>query len=856
MQQPFTARPARRKADEHQNASPGESSSSTCTIGGSSFSWKTRWLRRGVQAACFVLAVSQSVKLPGVLAVVSGDNVDQTVMMGVSPSVPGVQAAVNITEEARQSLWWGTYRPGLYFGTRPRLPNSIMTGLMWFGLQDYSGADNIRHGCEERDGFEKYGWLKHDGRRYGLQEIKDTKNNLDLTTEFLKFPGGEYGGSWGAKISGKPLREGEPMSVSLMYYVGMDSGDGFELEPLENNENTAKIHGATFDLGQYDVEITVNRGSFLGSKTSSMRNARVRVPPDHVWRVKDYTREILLQNVKQLQEKGIADALPHEFFALPNTMFGMDSPNIVILQMNFDTAFQFEVLFDSKASPERIDHAKLAVGLLGAEKDFDDRFESVFGLEAIGYNEKEVAFAKATMSNLIGGIGYFYGSSIVDRSPTYEEGENEHLEGPVARRPNPNPETLEPASLFTAVPSRSFFPRGFYWDEGFHQNLIGVWDNDLSLEIIKSWYNRQDENGWIQREQILGDEPRSRVPEEFQIQYPEHGNPPTLVTALCGFIDRVVEASHKTFGISSTDATGFASPHRDVTNRMLDMANDYLGELYPKLRTNYFWMRKTMQGSIREFGRMSRSRSEGYRWRGRTRSHTLTSGLDDYPRAEVPSIGELHVDLLSWIGFYAKQLTRIADLLDLPDDVDEYDDHYEAIKGNLEDLHWNEEKKMFCDLTVDENDESMYVCHKGYISLFPLALGLVDPKSEKLGHILDMIHNPDELWSPYGLRSLSKQDEYFGAGENYWRGPIWININYLVLRSLKTNYMVEGPYQERVKTIYNELRDNLIQNVYKEYERTGYVWEQYDEATGEGRRSHPFTGWTSMVVLMMTMGRA
>ena len=36
-----------------------------------------------------------------------------------------------------QDLLWGAYRPNLYFGLRPRLPQSLMTGLMWHGTQDF-----------------------------------------------------------------------------------------------------------------------------------------------------------------------------------------------------------------------------------------------------------------------------------------------------------------------------------------------------------------------------------------------------------------------------------------------------------------------------------------------------------------------------------------------------------------------------------------------------------------------------------------------------------------------------------------------------------------------------------------------
>lgn len=90
---------------------------------------------------------------------------------------------------------------------------------------------------------------------------------------------------------------------------------------------------------------------------------------------------------------------------------------------------------------------------------------------------------------------------------------------------------------------------------------------------------------------------------------------------------------------------------------------------------------------------------------------------------------------------------------------------------------------MYCDQALQDN-KPVHVCHKGYLSLFPMTLGLLPADSPKLGAILDIIENEDELWSPYGLRSLSASDPIFGTGENYWRGPIWININYLTLQSL------------------------------------------------------------------------
>jgi mannosyl-oligosaccharide glucosidase len=37
-----------------------------------------------------------------------------------------------------ESLLWGPYRPNLYFGVRPRIPKSLMTGLMWGKIETYT----------------------------------------------------------------------------------------------------------------------------------------------------------------------------------------------------------------------------------------------------------------------------------------------------------------------------------------------------------------------------------------------------------------------------------------------------------------------------------------------------------------------------------------------------------------------------------------------------------------------------------------------------------------------------------------------------------------------------------------------
>lgn len=106
-------------------------------------------------------------------------------------------------------LYWGTYRSNLYFGMKTRSPKSPVVGLMWFEQSLYETVlewqhpvPKIRHWCDQGDDIIKYGWLKHDGRNFGIQEI--IENKFMFNTSFVKRAGGSNGGDWSARITAIP----------------------------------------------------------------------------------------------------------------------------------------------------------------------------------------------------------------------------------------------------------------------------------------------------------------------------------------------------------------------------------------------------------------------------------------------------------------------------------------------------------------------------------------------------------------------------------------------------------------------------------------------------------------------------
>jgi len=222
-----------------------------------------------------------------------------------------------------------------------------------------------------------------------------------------------------------------------------------------------------------------------------------------------------------------------------------------------------------------------------------------------------------------------------------------------------------------------------------------------SLEMIESWINLMDEKGWIAREQILGEEARSRVPEQFQVQYPHFANPPTLIMSLMNIFekDQILEMKFDSADISMNDLENIRNaPLVDAEGTQMRM-----NAIFQKLKKQFKWFKTTQWGDIDSYGREEMDVAYGFRWRGRKDVHTLTSGLDDYPRADAPHPGELHVDLMSWMALYSKLLAKFAKMLNIPSEEKTFMKEHENILKSMNLLHWDESSGVFCDLSVDEN---------------------------------------------------------------------------------------------------------------------------------------------------------
>ena len=551
------------------------------------------------------------------------------------------------------------------------------------------------------------------------------------------------------------------------------------------------------------------------------------------------------------------------------------------------------------------------------------------------------------LSNMLGSITRFRGQQLIADSVGGFESEQHsaaaHHMSPVQ-------------TLFTGMPSRSFFPRGFLWDEGFHQLLVMRFDPSLSKAVLQSWLSTQStqprgtlRDGWIAREQILGAEPRSRVPERFQVQRPDVANPPTLLLALEALLEQEGEAVdtawlQEVYPLLVRWYNWFLRSQRTGTD-LQAMDAPWTGEGGPPL--SWLQEHKALTGEEAEFGQGGTPQaswdgedSRGFVWQGSSPDHTFACGLDDSPRGLIPHHADEHVDLLAWVISAADILARVAQRVGEARHSSMFQADSAKFRSWLS-RHWDADAGWFCDIGVTEvalpvrdhtsgqatttplqwsaapkdswtreflrqqvltqsqvdslapSAQVGRVCHRSYIGLMPLALGVLEPGDARVSALLQGLRQGDML-GPAGVLSLSSSSPLYRSKDDYWRGKVWMNINFLLVQALRRYASAplpdragaqasdtappakqgllgrllafvsgqsrapafQGPQgwaetRRDAAEVGEQLRQRLVANVHEQFRQHGSLWENYDPETGGGTGTAPFTGWTGAVLPLL-----
>lgn len=153
------------------------------------------------------------------------------------------------------------------------------------------------------------------------------------------------------------------------------------------------------------------------------------------------------------------------------------------------------------------------------------------------------------------------------------------------------------------------------------------------------------------------------------------------------------------------------------------------------------------------------------------------------------------------------------------------------------------------DMSIDDDFSvkmmNSFSTHIGIVNFFPLMFGLIEDE-DQVKTTLKVLGDPDFMLGRSGIRSLSKSDQFYLHSSNYWRGAIWINVNFLVLRGLQKYYMgatglkeVFNPLSiqtstssisdsnsfDTAKALYEEIRHRLIDSIYKNWRLDHVFWE-------------------------------
>jgi hypothetical protein len=331
------------------------------------------------------------------------------------------------------------------------------------------------------------------------------------------------------------------------------------------------------------------------------------------------------------------------------------------------------------------------------------------------------------------------------------------------------------------VPSKHTYPHLWFWDSAFHA-LVTRWLRDprLAHDDLRTAAIQQYPDGMIPHETYL-------EPDTAWGNWPDGDGQSSSVTQLPIFAHAVWE----TFRVTRDRAL--------------------LSDLYPALVRYDDWLRRERDRDGDGLVTLV------HRWEGWDTSPRWDWGLDVEP-----------VDVNCFYFAQKQALAKIAEELGDPTHAAHYRQDAERVAEAIRGKMWDPEAQTFFDL---RGEKEIPVRVRTPAALIALPFGIADPAQADA--LIAQLADPNRFWAPYPVPTVALDEPTFSP-RDYWRGPVWINQNWLIIDGLRRYHR-------------EDLAGALLRRTFDLLTREGHPSnrEYFDPLTGEGLGAVDL-GWTGL----------
>lgn len=187
------------------------------------------------------------------------------------------------------------------------------------------------------------------------------------------------------------------------------------------------------------------------------------------------------------------------------------------------------------------------------------------------------------------------------------------------------------------------------------------------------------------------------------------------------------------------------------------------------------------------------------------------SGMDNSPRFDTDHRLQA-IDFSCFMANETRYMKKIADILCDDESSLFFSNWFKKIKTIINNKLWCDEDKFYYDYDITDNK---YHKVQSVASFLPLFSGVCNENQAEA--LFNHLTNPETFYSEFAIPSVSKQDKTFGS--DMWRGPVWVNYNYMI--SL-------GLYDYGYSKLADEIETKTIDVLNFWYKKTGTMFEFYD----------------------------